>query len=105
MSAPDAPDASSGQYGAVSWLPGLAWRPGDPLAFVISRNVNRCQMGKGALAMAVTKARNPGNRDSAMTQKALAGLVGLNENLLSQASIVYQFGPDLIQAVVHGAPA
>jgi hypothetical protein len=70
----------------------------------ISENVSRHHMPKGALAMAVVKARaeNRLRDDPRPTGRALAALVGLAPDTISRAQVVYTNAPDLIPQVIAG---
>lgn len=79
--------------------------PPDPLVFVISENVNRRHMGAGARAMAVLKAARDQETKSGhqtLRLEELRTMVGVGHETIAQASVVYQYAPDLVEPVIRG---
>lgn len=74
----------------------------DPLGYVVSQNVNRRHMSKGALAMAITKAKKTGDRSFQGARSELSTLVGVDVRRLSDASVVYKHAPEFVDDVIAG---
>lgn len=72
----------------------------DPVAFILSANVNRRHLNKGQQAMAVAKAHRFLKKHSA---RQLAEESGVKLTRLAYANTVLDYAPDLADAVLSGA--
>jgi ParB-like nuclease family protein len=70
----------------------------DPVAFILSCNVNRRHLNKGQQAMAVARAC----LFSKQTMRSLADAARLSAARIAQAKTVVEFAPDLADAVLAG---
>jgi ParB-like chromosome segregation protein Spo0J len=70
----------------------------DPIAFILSANINRRHLTKGQQAMAVAKARLL----SKQTMRAAAQVSNVSPARVSQASLVLEYANDLSEAVLSG---
>jgi ParB/RepB/Spo0J family partition protein len=72
----------------------------DPVAYILSENVQRRHLSKGQQAMAVAKAKLFATNNR---QIDLAAEVGVSQSRISYAVVVLQYAPDLADAVLAGA--
>lgn len=71
----------------------------DPVAYVLSANIHRRHMSKGAMAMAVARLLETNTQ----TVSDAAKDAGLNRTRIAQARTVLQFAPDLADGVMDGS--
>ena len=71
----------------------------DPVAYILSANVQRRHMNAGQRAMAVAKARLV----SKQTMRAAAETGGVSAARVSQANAVIEYAPELVDSVLTGA--
>jgi ParB-like chromosome segregation protein Spo0J len=76
----------------------------DPMAYVLSLNVARRHMSKGALAMVVVKLRADAQLETSYGQAAeLAEASDVGRDRYTLAATVLRHAPDLVGAVISGA--
>jgi hypothetical protein len=73
----------------------------DPVAFIISTNVNRRHLTKGQQAMAVARARLL----SRQPIRQMAQSTGLDKSRVHQASLALKYARDLADSVNSGSTA
>jgi ParB-like chromosome segregation protein Spo0J len=71
----------------------------DPIAFILSKNINRRHLSKGQAAMATARAVQ--FLDTSVREAAAAA--GLKKSRVSQAMVVLEHAPDLTSKVLSGA--
>jgi len=71
----------------------------DPVAYILSSNVNRRHMSKGQLAMVVAQVVLKNNTSQAEAAKT----AGMNRSRVVHASTVLTYAPDLTDAVMAGS--
>lgn len=77
----------------------------DPVAYILSTNINRRHMTKGQRAMAVAKIHPVGKQGRGLNAEArkAAESAGFSPRLLAEARAVLHWAPELANAVLAGA--
>jgi len=71
----------------------------DPVAYILSSNIQRRHLSKGQAAMAVARLFETNN----LTQQAAAAMTGTSRARIAYAVVVLEYAPEFSEAVLSGA--
>jgi anti-sigma regulatory factor (Ser/Thr protein kinase) len=74
----------------------------DPVAFILASNIHRRHLSQGQRAMLVAKGRQLSPRDMRPSQAVAAAASGVEQSKVSQANVVLEWAPDLVDQVIAG---